>query len=58
MSLGCSLAITEVAILTLANGYMNLNSEIRCREQITVGDGIIIFENVHIRDSDVHTIVQ
>ena len=57
MLLGCSLAITEGATLILGNGYMNLNSKIRCREKITIGDGTIISENVHIRDSDVHSIV-
>lgn len=57
MFLGCSLAVTEGASLTLGNGYMNLNSKIRCREKITIGDGTVISENVHIRDSDVHTIL-
>ena len=57
MLLGSSLAITEGATLVLGNGYMNLNSKIRCRGKITIGDGTIISENVHIRDSDVHTIL-
>lgn len=57
MHLGCSLTIMEGAKLTLGSGYMNSNSQIRCREQITIGDGTIISENVHIRDSDVHTII-
>lgn len=42
MHLGCSLTIMENATLTLGNGYMNSNSQIRCREQITIGDGAII----------------
>ena len=54
---GSSIAITDGASLILGNGYMNLNSKIRCREKIVIGDGTIISENVHIRDSDVHTIV-
>jgi acetyltransferase-like isoleucine patch superfamily enzyme len=54
---GSSIIITNGAILTLGNGYMNMNSKIRCREKIEIGDGTFISENVHIRDSDVHTIL-
>ena len=54
---GSSITVTEGASLILGNGYMNSDSKIRCREKIVIGDGTIISENVHIRDSDVHTIV-
>lgn len=54
---GSSIAINEGASLILGNGYMNLNSKIRCREKIVIGDGTIISEDVHIRDSDTHIIL-
>lgn len=54
---GSSIAINEGASLILGNGYMNLNSKIRCREKIVIGDGSFISENVHIRDSDFHKIL-
>lgn len=54
---GSSIAVNEGASLVLGNGYINQNSKIRCREKIVIGDGTIISENVHIRDSDTHTIL-
>lgn len=54
---GSSIAINEGASLILGNGYINQDSKIRCREKIVIGDGTIISENVHIRDSDTHTIM-
>lgn len=54
---GSSIAINEGASLILGNGYINQDSKIRCREKIVIGDGTIISENVHIRDSDTHTIL-
>ena len=54
---GSSIAINEGASLILGNGYMNLNSKIRCREKIVIGDGTFISEDVHIRDSDTHSIL-
>lgn len=54
---GSSIAVNEGASLILGNGYINQNSKIRCRQKIVIGDGTIISEDVHIRDSDTHTIL-
>lgn len=54
---GSSIAINKGASLILGNGYINQDSKIRCREKIVIGDGTIISENVHIRDSDTHSIL-
>lgn len=35
--------------------YINHDSEIRCREQISIGDNVSIAYNVLIQDSDFHT---
>ena len=54
---GCSLYIGENAKLTLAgHGYMNYNCTLVCMDSIYIGNGVIISENVVIRDSDIHSL--
>lgn len=44
------------AVLEIGNKtYINHNSEIRCREHISIGDNVSIAYNVLIQDSDYHT---
>lgn len=54
---GCSVIITDDAELELGSGYINMDSKIRCRNKITIGNDVVISENVHIRDSDTHQIL-
>lgn len=44
------------AKLTLHSGYMNVGSQIRCMEKITIGDGCAIARNVILMDFDAHDI--
>ncbi len=44
-------AIVEIGNKT----YINHDSEIRCRERVTIGDNVSIAYNVLIQDSDYHT---
>lgn len=55
---GCSVIVTDEAELNLGSGYINMDSKIRCRKRITIGDDVVISENVHIRDSDTHQILE
>lgn len=44
------------AVLEIGHkSYINHDSEIRCRERITIGDNVSIAYNVLIQDSDYHT---
>lgn len=54
---GSSLYINQGAILELGSGYCNLNASISCFEHITIGSGVLISEQVLIRDSDDHQIL-
>lgn len=54
---GCSIIVTDGAELKLGSGYINMDSKIRCRKKITIGNDVVISENVHIRDSDTHQIL-
>ena len=54
---GAKVYINEGASLTLGSGYINHNLKLSCFESITIGKGVVISENVTIRDSDDHTIV-
>ncbi len=40
--------------MTLGNSVMNMNSSITCFRSITIGDDVLISENVTIRDLDNH----
>lgn len=54
---GCSVIVTDNAKLELGSGYINMDTKIRCREYIKIGEEVFISENVHIRDSDTHQIL-
>jgi acetyltransferase-like isoleucine patch superfamily enzyme len=53
---GCDVMVFKDANLTLGSGYINRYAKIRCYNQITIGKGVAISENVNIWDSDMHTI--
>ena len=53
---GARIYINEGSTLSLGSGYINHNLNLSCFEDITIGDGVVISENVTIRDSDNHTI--
>lgn len=54
---GSIITIEEGATLQLGSGYLNSNSRIYCFKGITIGDGVVISEEVVIRDSDNHSIL-
>ena len=43
--------------MELGSGYINHNLNLSCFEKITIGNGVVISENVTVRDSDDHEIV-
>lgn len=51
---GAKISVLSNASLTLGNSMMNMNSSITCFCSITIGDDVLISENVTIRDSDNH----
>ena len=51
---GAKIYINKNATLSLGGGYINNNLNISCFEQIEIGEGVVISENVTIRDSDDH----
>ena len=54
---GARIYVNKGATLTLGGGYVNHDLRLSCFESITIGKGVVISENVTIRDSDDHTIV-
>ena len=54
---GAKVYVNKGATLTLGGGYTNHNLNISCFDSITIGKGVVISENVTIRDSDDHTLV-
>ncbi len=55
---GARLYINEGATVILGGGgYINHNFNMSCFKKIEIGEGVIISENVTIRDSDNHSIV-
>lgn len=54
---GAKIYINKNASLSLGSGYINHNLNLSCFERITIGDNVVISENVTIRDSDDHTIL-
>ncbi len=54
---GCRVVVDKGARLELSSGYMNFNSSIACFKSIKIGKGVAIAENVIIRDSDNHDIL-
>lgn len=53
---GSKITVNENAVLSLGNSMMNMNSSITCFCSITIGDDVLISENVTIRDSDNHNL--
>ena len=42
---------------TMRSGYINSNCKIFCREEITIGENVVIAPEVIIRDSDQHIVI-
>lgn len=53
---GCDLMLFDGAELSVGSGFINCGTQIRCREKITIGQGVAIAHNVAISDSDFHNI--
>lgn len=53
---GAKIYINKGAELSLGSGYINHNLNLSCFESVVIGEGVVISENVTIRDSDNHTI--
>lgn len=54
---GFRISINKGANVELGSGYINYGVNIACFDKIKLGDGVVISENVTIRDSDNHQIV-
>ena len=54
---GAKIYVNQGATLRLGSGYVNHNLNLSCFESISFGKGVVISENVTVRDSDDHTIV-
>jgi len=54
---GCTVVVMKNAFLEIGSGYINRNATIVCSKSITIGDNVAIAQNVIIRDSDIHTII-
>lgn len=55
---GFHVVIMENAKLNLGSGYINRNVKIRCFNEISIGQNVVISENVSIWDSDAHKILR
>ncbi len=54
---GSRVYINKNAILILGSGYINNNLNLNCFEKIEIGNNVAISDNVSIRDSDNHEIL-
>ena len=54
---GCRIVVDEGARLELGSGYINSDSSIACFNSIKIGHNVAIAENVIIRDSDNHSML-
>lgn len=54
---GARLYVNNNARLTIGNGYINNHLNLHCFERITIGEDVAIADNVTIRDSDSHMII-
>jgi acetyltransferase-like isoleucine patch superfamily enzyme len=54
---GSKVYVNEGATLILGSGYINSNLNLSCFERIEIGNNVAIAENVCIRDSDNHQIL-
>lgn len=52
---GCTLCVDGT--FSMKSGYINYNSRIFCRNQISIGEGVVVAPEVIMRDSDQHQIV-
>jgi acetyltransferase-like isoleucine patch superfamily enzyme len=52
---GCSIDICKGARLSIGSGGMNINCRLVALESITIGNNVLIGENVNIRDGDNHS---
>jgi acetyltransferase-like isoleucine patch superfamily enzyme len=52
----CHIVVLDNAKLNLGSGGVNRNIKIRCYKEITIGNNVIIGENVMIMDSDGHKV--
>lgn len=53
---GAQIYINKGAHLELGSGYINHRLNLSCFEHITIGNNVVISENVTLRDSDDHAI--
>lgn len=54
---GARIYVNKNAVLNLGGGYINNDLTLSCFERIDIGHGVAISENVTIRDSDNHEIL-
>jgi acetyltransferase-like isoleucine patch superfamily enzyme len=54
---GAKVYINKNAVLKLGSGYINEHLRLACYERIEIGDDVAIAENVSIRDSDNHLVL-
>lgn len=54
---GAKIYINKNASLELGGGYINHNLNLSCFEKISIGNDVVISENVTIRDNDDHEII-
>ena len=54
---GCTFFVQKNAQCRIGSGYVNIDSRIMCFQEITIGENVAISENVIIRDSDNHQII-
>jgi acetyltransferase-like isoleucine patch superfamily enzyme len=54
---GARIYVNEYATLSLGSGYVNTDLNLSCFEKIEIGHDVAISENVTIRDSDNHEIL-
>ena len=55
---GCNITVEKNAKLEVNNSYINRDSKIYCFKSIKIGKNVIISEDVLIRDSDTHYIIE
>lgn len=51
---GCDVIVFSGGKLTLKSGFCNSDTKIRCKNSITIGEGVVISHNVTIEDYDGH----
>lgn len=55
--IGSTVVVLPNAKLVIGSGYINFHSKLHCFNHIEIGNNVIISENVIIRDSDNHQII-